>query len=126
MYPLFLFAIVNNHIEASRHGDKELVAGFQGMSTSVCPARHVVKIKHAFNAKRNMPPGFDKTQVAARISDLGQVNEFAIAHSHKDQSNFSSNDALASSCAEILGQSALPIRCSTKWTEREQIVREAG
>jgi len=79
MKPFFLRAIIQNDIKAAGHGDNQLMQILVCMAAPFRPAGRVVKVINPLDLKGHMPPPLNKSQVAARISDLWQINNFAIS-----------------------------------------------
>ena len=82
MKSLFLFAVINHHIEAAGHGDEKLVALFQRMARAVGAAGHVIKVEDPFDGERNMALAFDESQVSAWINDFRQIDDLALFQVH--------------------------------------------
>jgi len=80
---LFLFAVVQNHIKTSRKCNDELVQILVCVAATFCSARNVVKIINTPDFKRNMPPAFDKSEIASWIADFRQVNNPAFGQTHE-------------------------------------------
>jgi hypothetical protein len=58
------------------------MAFFERMAATVRATGHIVKIEHSLDFKRHMASAFDEGQVAARIGNLGQVNQLAVVQVH--------------------------------------------
>ena len=84
MKSLLVLAVVNNHVEAAGHGDDELMALFQRMTGAIRATGHVVEIEHALDRERNVPLSLDKSQIATRVRDFGQVNDLTLTQFHND------------------------------------------
>ena len=83
MKALFIFPVVNNHIETAGHGDQELVAALESMPSPISAARHVGEIKNAFDPEWDVSASFKEGQIPARVRNLGQFNDFAFAKLHR-------------------------------------------
>ena len=82
MNPFLVKTIVQYHVEAAGHGDEKLMALLERMAAPVCSAGNIVKIEDSLDIKRHMAPAFHKHKVAARVGNLGQVNQFAGGEGH--------------------------------------------
>jgi len=47
-------------------------------AAAFCSTRHIIQIIYALNLERNVPVAFDEGQVATRIGNLGQQDDFAV------------------------------------------------
>lgn len=79
MKALLLFAVIQNHIKASRKRDDELVQMFMCVTTPLGSAGNVVKIINALDVERHMSPAFNERKIAPWITYLGEVDNPALA-----------------------------------------------
>ena len=77
---LFVFTIVQYHVEAARQRHDKLLALLVGMTAAVAAAGHIVYPIHPFYGKRYMVHLFDERQIASRIFNLGQSQQFRIVN----------------------------------------------
>ena len=75
MKALFASAVVENHVEAARHGDDELFEFLVAVSAPLCTARYVIEVINPLDVERHMPRPFDEGKIAAMIGNLRQVND---------------------------------------------------
>jgi hypothetical protein len=85
MESFLVFAVIHDDIEAAGHGDKELMAFFQGVPGAVRASGDVVEIKNALNGERDMAVAFEKGEIAPRIIDLGEFDDAALAEFHGER-----------------------------------------
>ena len=83
MKALFLFAVVQNHIETSRKRNDELVQILVGVAAALGPAGNIIEVINAFDVKGYVPPAFDEGEVAAWIADFRKVNNSAFGETHE-------------------------------------------
>jgi hypothetical protein len=76
--PLLLAAIVEDHIEAPRHGDDELVQLLVGVASPLGSFWHVINIIDAAYLEGDVTPTLDEGQVSAGIMNPGEVDELTL------------------------------------------------
>ena len=79
MKAFFVFAVVNNDVETAGHGDEKLMALSQSMAGAISATGNVVKVKDAFDLKWDVAVAFKEREIAARIIDLRQFDDAALA-----------------------------------------------
>lgn len=86
MDPPVLRAVVQDHVETSGHGDKELVQLPVCVAASFRPAGHVIKIVDPLDFEGYVSIPFDKGQIAAPIGNLGKIDNSAKLNTHSMRS----------------------------------------
>jgi hypothetical protein len=82
MDALFFDAVVQHYIKTTRHGDDQLMQSFVRMPTSLCTARHVVKIVNPTDIEWDVLTAFNKREITARVRDFREINQVAIGKTH--------------------------------------------
>ena len=67
--------IVKLNIKASRHRNNELMQSLMCMASSLGTARNVIQVVDPANIERNMVAALDKGQIAARVLNLGKIDD---------------------------------------------------
>lgn len=70
--------VFDDHVEAARHGDDELMAAFQCMPCSVLPPWDVVEIEHSLYGEWQMTIAFNETKISTRVMDSWQVDQLTV------------------------------------------------
>jgi hypothetical protein len=79
---LLVPAVVHGNIEASGHGDENLMRRLEGMPCPRGAARNVIEIEDPRDLERDVARPFNEGQVAPRVCDSGKVDYLAIFDSH--------------------------------------------
>ena len=79
MEPSLVGSVIQDDVEASGHGDQKFMQFLVGMPSTLSSSRHIVQIVHSLNVVRDVPSAFNERQVASRVSDLWQINQFAVS-----------------------------------------------
>lgn len=82
MHPFFVLAVIEHYIEAPRHGNNELMQSLMGVSSTLRTPWHVIKIVDALNVKWYVMTALYKSEIPARILNLGKINNFAVIDIH--------------------------------------------
>lgn len=82
MDALLVLPVVDDDVEAARHGDDELLQPLVRMTAALRATRHVVKVVHALDVEWNMAAALDEGQVATRVVDFGEVDDLAVFNCH--------------------------------------------
>lgn len=69
-----LLAIIEDHIEATRHGNDKLVQNLVCVPAALGSAGYIVKIINALDFKRYMSSAFNEGEIASWITDLGEID----------------------------------------------------
>jgi hypothetical protein len=75
-YGLTFIAIIEGDVERATECDEQLTEALMGMSSPTLASRHVIYPIGPFNVKRYLATSLGHRQVASRINDFGQVDEF--------------------------------------------------
>lgn len=77
MEAFFLSAVVQNHVETSRHRDDKLMQILVRVAAAFGPAGNVIKIIDALDFKWNMPAAFDEREISSRLINFWQIDHLA-------------------------------------------------
>ena len=77
-----VFAVVEDDVEAAGHGNDELMQRFMRMPSPLRSARHVVEVINTLDVEGDMLTAFDESEIASRIVDFGEIDDFAIGDGH--------------------------------------------
>lgn len=83
MKAAFFCAVVQNHIEASRKSNDELVEILVCMPAALGASGYVVKIIDAFDIEGDVPTAFNEGEIASRVVDSGEVNDLAVGQARQ-------------------------------------------
>lgn len=83
MEPLFVAAVVQHDIEASRHRHDQLLKFLVRMATAFGTSRNVVEIVNPLDLKRYVSAAFYEGKVAAWVGNLWQCHSVAVTKAHK-------------------------------------------
>lgn len=76
-------AVVKFDVKAAGHCDHQLLECLMSVSRARRASRHVVQIIDALDLEWQMPPAFEKGQIAARVLHLRQVDDLAIGQGQR-------------------------------------------
>lgn len=79
----FLSAVVQNHVETSRHRNDKLMQMLMSVTAALGSAGNVIKIVNALDFKGDMPPAFDEREIASRLIDFRQIEHLAVGQAHE-------------------------------------------
>lgn len=82
MNPLFICAVVKDHVKTSRHGDDEFVQLLVSMSSSLRTAGYVVEVINALNFKWDVAIAFNERKITAHILYFRKIDDPAEFYAH--------------------------------------------
>lgn len=84
MKALLFVAVINDNIEASGHGDNQLMQIFMSMPAPCRTTWHIVEVIDTLNVKGDMIVAFDECQISLCIRDFRQFHDLAVMNAHFD------------------------------------------
>lgn len=78
MVALFLASVVQNDVEAPRHGHNELGKCLVGVAPTLRSTGNIVQVIHPANGKRHMAIALDECQITPGIGNLRQLYDLAV------------------------------------------------
>jgi spore germination protein YaaH len=77
MESFLLLAVVQNHIETTRHCNDKLVQTLVRVPAALGSTGNIVKIINALDLKGYMSPTFNVGEIAPWVTDFGEVDNLA-------------------------------------------------